>query len=231
MKRLIAIQQQLKAPKNRFNDFWKYKYRSCEDILEAVKPLLNEQKLVLILDDEVVCLWERSYSRTTDDSKKWKVESIDVQWWRFYIKATAKLYGEDWKLITQTSAYAREEEEKSWQDWSQISWSSSSYARKYCLAWMFLLDSNDWIDSDTTNKWESSEKKSESKKTESKEESTETKRFNKEQFDKLKTNTEYLKKFKSSEDLLQDIYKLWYAVSKEMKMKIADVRASVPDEK
>ena len=222
MKRLIEIQQKLKAPKSQYNDFWKYKYRSCEDILQAVKPLLAEQKLVLILEDEVVCVWERTYSRNTDDSKKWLKESIDETWWRYYIKATAKLYDDSWKLLAQTSAYAREEEEKKWQDWSQISWSSSSYARKYCLAWLFCLDSNDWIDSDATNKWQSDEKKSEAK-----EEQKETKRFNKEQLEKMKANTEYLKKFASSDALIQDIQKLWYSISKDMKMKIADVRASV----
>lgn len=222
MKRLIKIQQKLKAPKTQYNDFWKYKYRSCEDILQAVKPLLAEQKLVLTLEDEVVCIWERTYSRNTDDSKKWIKETVNEAWWRYYIKATAKLFDDSWKLIIQTSAFAREEEEKKWQDWSQISWSSSSYARKYCLAWMFLLDSNDWIDSDATNKWDWAEKKVEEKK-----ESKETKRFNKEQLENLKTNTDYLKKFEKSEDLLQDIYNLWYAVSKEMKMKIADVRADV----
>lgn len=222
MKRLIEIQQKLKAPKTQYNDFWKYKYRSCEDILQAVKPLLAEQKLVLTLEDEVVCIWERTYSRNTDDSKKWIKETVNEAWWRYYIKATAKLFDDSWKLIIQTSAFAREEEEKKWQDWSQISWSSSSYARKYCLAWMFLLDSNDWIDSDATNKWDWAEKKVEEKK-----ESKETKRFNKEQLENLKWNTEYLKKFDSSDALLTDIQKLWYSISKEMKLKIADVRASV----
>ena len=222
MKRLLEIQQKLKAPKSQYNDFWKYKYRSCEDILQAVKPLLAEQKLALIFEDEVVCVWERTYSRNTDDSKKWLKESIDETWWRYYIKATAKLYDDSWKLLTQTSALAREEEEKKWMDGSQITWTASSYARKYALNWLFAID--DWIDSDTTNKWD--EKKSE-KKSESKEEQKETKRFNKEQLENLKWNTEYLKKFESSEALLQDIYNRWYAVSKDMKMKIADVRASV----
>ncbi len=216
MKRLIEIQQKLKAPKSQYNSFWNYHYRSCEDILIAVKPLLAEQKLALTLEDEIVCVWDRTYQRHTDDSKKWKKEDISITWWRFYVKATARLRNENWVMIAETTAFAREEEEKSWQDWSQISWSSSSYARKYALNWMFLCD--DWIDSDTTNKW-NAEEKAETKK--------ETKRFNKEQLENLKTNTEYLKKFEKSEDLLQDIQKLWYSVSKEMKMKIADVRASV----
>lgn len=216
MKRLIEIQQKLKAPKSQFNSFWKYHYRSCEDILTAVKPLLAEQKLILTLEDEIVCIWDRTYQRHTDDSQKWKKEDVSITWWRFYVKAIARLRDENWTMIAETTAFAREEEEKSWQDWSQISGSSSSYARKYALNWMFLCD--DWIDSDTTNKWNADEK-SESKK--------ETKRFNKEQFESLKANTEYLKKFEKSDALLQDIQKLWYSISKEMKMKIADVRAGV----
>lgn len=221
MKRLLEIQKKLKAPKNQFNSFWKYKYRSCEDILQAVKPLLAEQKLVLILHDDVVVEWEREYSRETIKSDK-ESEKVFEKWCRFYIVATAQLFDEDWKLIAQTSALAREEEEKKWMDGSQITWTASSYARKYALNWLFAID--DWIDSDTTNKWEE-------KKSEKKEESKEAKRFNKEQLDNLKGNTEYLKKFESSEALLQDIYNRWYAVSKDMKLKIADVRASLPDEK
>lgn len=137
MKRLLEIQQELKAPKNQFNDFWKYKYRSCEDILTALKPLLKERNLVLLLDDDVVSQWNRNY-----------------------IQATAKLCDvETWKIIASTTAYAREEETKKWMDASQITWSSSSYARKYALNWLFMID--DWIDSDSTNKWETKEEKKE----------------------------------------------------------------------
>lgn len=226
MKRLIEIQQKLKAPKTQYNDFWHYKYRSCEDILQAVKPLLAEQKLVLILQDEVVCVWERTYSRNTDDSKKWIKETVNESWCRYYIKATAKLYDDKWTIIAQTSAFAREEEEKRWQDWSQISWSSSSYARKYCLAWMFLLDSNDWIDSDATNKWNADEKKTESK-SESKPASTQpTVRFNDPELEQLKANTDRVASFETSNALIEQI-STKYKISKEMKIKIADVRAEI----
>lgn len=137
MKRLLEIQANLKAPKNQFNDFWKYKYRSCEDILEALKPLLKEQWLVLFFED-----------------------SIEIHWDRFYVKSRAVLNdAETWKIVCYTEAYAREEDNKKWMDGSQITWSSSSYARKYALCWMFLID--DWIDSDTTNKWETKEEKKE----------------------------------------------------------------------
>lgn len=137
MKRLLEIQANLKAPKNQFNDFWKYKYRSCEDILEALKPLLKEQWLVLFFED-----------------------SIEIHWDRFYVKSRAVLNdAETWKIVCYTEAYAREEDNKKWMDGSQITWSSSSYARKYALCWMFLID--DWIDSDTTNKGETKEEKKE----------------------------------------------------------------------
>lgn len=209
MKRLIEIQQKLKAPKNQYNWFWKYKYRSCEDILQAVKPLLAEQKLVLILSDEVVCEWDREYSRTNNKNNQ-ESESVYAKWCRFYIRATAKLFDEDWRLIAQSFALAREEEEKKWMDGSQITWTASSYARKYALNWLFAID--DWIDSDTTNKWE-------------KEVKEEKKWFNKEELERLEKNTEYLSKFESSDDLIKDIEKLWFSISKEMKVKIADARS------
>lgn len=210
MKRLIEIQQKLKAPKNQYNWFWKYKYRSCEDILQAVKPLLAEQKLVLILSDEVVCEWDREYSRANNKNNQ-ESESMYAKWCRFYIRATAKLFDEDWKLIAQSCALAREEEEKKWMDGSQITWTASSYARKYALNGLFAID--DWIDSDTTNKWEQKEVKEEKK------------WFNKEELERLEKNTEYLSKFESSDDLIKDIEKLWFSISKEMKVKIADARA------
>lgn len=210
MKRLIEIQQKLKAPKNQYNWFWKYKYRSCEDILQAVKPLLAEQKLVLILSDEVVCEWDREYSRANNKNNQ-ESESMYAKWCRFYIRATAKLFDEDWKLIAQSCALAREEEEKKWMDGSQITWTASSYARKYALNGLFAID--DWIDSDTTNKWDQKEVKEEKK------------WFNKEELERLEKNTEYLSKFESSDDLIKDIEKLWFSISKEMKVKIADARA------
>jgi hypothetical protein len=134
-----------------------------------------------------------------------------AKWCRFYIRATAKLFDEDWKLIAQSCALAREEEEKKWMDGSQITWTASSYARKYALNGLFAID--DWIDSDTTNKWDQKEVKEEKK------------WFNKEELERLEKNTEYLSKFESSDDLIKDIEKLWFSISKEMKVKIADARA------
>ena len=117
--KLSEIQQALKAPKNQKNNFGGYKYRSCEDILEAVKPLLGANTLTL--SDEIV---------GTDG--------------RFYIKATATFEGD--KTIS-VDAYAREPEVKKGMDASQITGACSSYARKYALNGLFLID--DTRDADT----------------------------------------------------------------------------------
>ena len=122
--KLLKIQSELKAPKNQKNAFGGYNYRSCEDIFEAVKPLLKEEGLILRLTDELVNIGER-----------------------YYIKATAILT--DGTDTIENVAYAREEETKKGMDGSQITGASSSYARKYALNGLFLID--DVKDSDTTN--------------------------------------------------------------------------------
>lgn len=201
MKRLIEIQNKLKCLKNNYNDFGHYHYRSCEDIIEAVKPLLKEQDLALVIKDSLVQVWER-----------------------YYIEALVELYDSEWKMITYSTWYAREEETKKWMDWSQITGSSSSYARKYALAGLFLLDSNDWIDSDTTNKWE--EKKEEKKSSTITFNQNDLPWFNKEELEQLKSNEEWVKWFDNSDSLLSSI-STKYKISKEMKTKIADYRASL----
>jgi len=123
-KKLLKIQAELKAPKNQYNDFGKYSYRSCEDILEAVKPLLAEQELLLTITDELV--------------------SIDG--W-YYIKAVITLT--DGENLIEVSALARETEVRPKFDSAQLTGSASSYARKYALNGLFLID--DTKDSDTTN--------------------------------------------------------------------------------
>lgn len=127
--KLATIQKKLKCEKSQYNSFGKYKYRSCEDILKAVKPLLDETKTVLTLSDELVAIGER-----------------------YYVKATATLLdteeSKDVPFIS-TTAYAREEERKKGMDGSQITGTASSYARKYALGGLFDID--DGIDSDTTN--------------------------------------------------------------------------------
>lgn len=122
MKELMEIQKVLKAPKGQFNSFGKYKYRSCEDILEAVKPLCYENGCTLTLSDELVFMGSR-----------------------YYIKATATLKS---KNESETvTAYAREEEDKKGMDGSQITGTASSYARKYALNGLFCID--DTKDADT----------------------------------------------------------------------------------
>ena len=123
--KLLAVQDQLNVPKNHLNAFGKYNYRNCEDILLAVKPLLKEQGLVLTLSDELVVLGDR-----------------------YYVKATATISADDYNPIIVT-AYAREEEDKKGMDASQLTGSTSSYARKYALNGLFLIDDNK--DADTTN--------------------------------------------------------------------------------
>lgn len=125
MKELIAIQSELKAPKSQFNKFGGYKYRKAEDILEAVKPLLNKQKCTLTITDDIVMVGNR-----------------------IYVKATATIKNEKGECET-TTGWAREEETKKGMDGSQITGASSSYARKYALNGLFAIDDN--ADSDTTN--------------------------------------------------------------------------------
>lgn len=125
MKELIVIQSELKAPKSQFNKFGGYKYRKAEDILEAVKPLLNKQKCTLTITDDIVMVGNR-----------------------IYVKATATIKNEKGEFET-TTGWAREEETKKGMDGSQITGASSSYARKYALNGLFAIDDN--ADSDTTN--------------------------------------------------------------------------------
>lgn len=123
MKELLMIQQGLKAPKGQYNNFGKYKYRSCEDILEAVKPLLAEQACVLLLSDD-----------------------IDFIEGRHYVRATATIINSEGKSLS-VSASAREQDNKAGMDASQLTGSTSSYARKYALNGLFCID--DTKDADT----------------------------------------------------------------------------------
>lgn len=122
--KLLSVQAALKAPKGQFNAFGKYNYRSCEDILEAVKPLLYEHGLTLVIRDQVVAVGNR-----------------------IYVQATAMITNQDGQVTV--TAFAREEEDKKGMDGSQITGAASSYARKYALNGLFLID--DTKDSDGTN--------------------------------------------------------------------------------
>lgn len=123
---LNRIQQELAAPKGQFNDFSKYHYRSCEDILAAVKPLLN--RCVLLLNDEIVLVGDR-----------------------YYIKATATLSNGANQI--SATAYARESLDKRGMDESQITGSASSYARKYALNALLCIDDTKDADTKDNAKW------------------------------------------------------------------------------
>lgn len=125
MKELNAIQVALNVPKGQYNAFGKYKYRSCEDILKALKPLLQQQSCTLTISDDIVPVGSR-----------------------FYIKATATLTNERGETAT-TVAFAREEEAKKGMDASQVTGAASSYARKYALNGLFAID--DTKDADALN--------------------------------------------------------------------------------
>lgn len=121
-QRVGDIQHKLKAPKGQYNSFGKYNYRSCEDILEGVKPLLKEHNLALLIDDEIVQIGER-----------------------YYVKATAKIT--DGRECVSATAYAREPDTKKGMDESQITGATSSYARKHALNALLCID--DTKDADT----------------------------------------------------------------------------------
>ena len=121
---LRSIQCELKAPKGQYNSFGKYSYRSCEDILEAVKPLLDKYKATVYITDEVVSVGDR-----------------------IYVKATATFVDKDGKEVS-VSAFAREPVARKGMDEAQVTGATSSYARKYALNGLFLIDDNKDADTD-----------------------------------------------------------------------------------
>lgn len=125
-KKLLKVQRELKAPKTQYNSFGKYKYRNAEDILEAVKPIAHAEGCIVLCSDDVEIIGEH-----------------------YYVKATAMLIDADGDGKVCATAFAREEDEKKGMDASQITGSTSSYARKYALNGLFAIDDN--ADSDTTN--------------------------------------------------------------------------------
>ena len=124
--KLMNVQSELNAPKNLYNSFGKYSYRSAESIMESVKPLLLKHKAALIVNDDIVF-----------------VEG------RHYIKATARFIDVETGETVESSALAREEENKKGMDASQLTGATSSYARKYALGGLLCLDDNK--DADATN--------------------------------------------------------------------------------
>lgn len=121
--KLLSIQNELKAPKNQYNKFGKYNYRSCEDILEAIKPLCLKYGAVLLVDDYVEQVGER-----------------------FYIKAKASLIDIETEQEIYACAYARESENKKGMDSAQVTGATSSYARKYALNGLFCIDDTKDVD-------------------------------------------------------------------------------------
>lgn len=121
--KLLSIQNELKAPKNQYNKFGKYNYRSCEDILEAIKPLCLKYGAVVLIDDYVAQVGER-----------------------FYVKAKASLIDIDTQEEVYACAYARESEYKKGMDSAQVTGATSSYARKYALNGLFCIDDTKDVD-------------------------------------------------------------------------------------
>ena len=121
-EKLTKVQDELKAPKNQYNSFGKYRYRSCEDILEALKPILAKHGLFLMISDTLEQIGDR-----------------------YYIRATCTV--SDGEMHITNCAFAREEESKKGMDGAQVTGTSSSYARKYALNGLFLID--DTKDPDT----------------------------------------------------------------------------------
>lgn len=122
--KLLAIQAELKAPKGQYNSFGKYNYRSCEDILEAVKPLCKAHNALVMISDVLECINGR-----------------------FYVKAEATFVDTETSENVYVSAYAREADGKKGMDESQVTGTASSYARKYALNGLFCID--DAKDADT----------------------------------------------------------------------------------
>lgn len=135
-EKLMIIQSELKVPKGQKNSFGGYKYRSCEDILESVKPLLKENKMILTINDDVIVLGDR-----------------------FYVKATATITDiEKENEFISNSAFARESLTKKGMDDSQITGTASSYARKYALNGLLAIDDTKDADTDEYSKQEKSKK-------------------------------------------------------------------------
>lgn len=145
--KLIKIQEELKAPKSNYNTFGKFNYRSCEDILESVKPLCAKHGCALILTDEI--------------------EQVGN---RHYVKATAELFDQESEDKVYATAFAREAENKKGMDEAQVTGTTSSYARKYALNGLFCIDDTKDPDTDeNTRQRQEADKKNDPKKARNKE--------------------------------------------------------------
>ena len=138
--KLLAIQTELKAPKGQYNKFGNFHYRSAEDIIEAVKPICKKYDTVLLLGDEIELIGDR-----------------------YYVKATAILTDLESGASVQTQAYAREEQSRSGMSADQLTGACSSYARKYCLNGLLMIDDSKDSDTDENHEIVSEAKKNETK--------------------------------------------------------------------
>ena len=125
LEKLLQVQQDLRAPKNQYNSFGDYKYRSCEDILQAARPLCNASGLILTLRDSVETIKDR-----------------------YYVKSEVTVTDVDSEAAFSTSAYARETDTRPKMDAAQLTGAASSYARKYALCALFAIDDTRDADSD-----------------------------------------------------------------------------------
>lgn len=197
-EKINKIQVELKAPKSQRNNFGNYNFRNCEDILEALKPLLLREKMIIQLSDELVQIGDR-----------------------FYIKATATLIDIESGEKHSTTSFAREELTKKGMDGSQITGASSSYARKYALNGLLAID--DTKDSDTTN---TGNHNSESSKQQAKPKKTLTKEEKKARF--IKYINEHYTDFKMKidkfklENSVKNIEELTYEKLEELATSIKD---------
>lgn len=154
-EKLMRIQTEIKAPKNLYNSFGKYKYRNAEGICEAVKPYLAKEKCSLTLEDEIVQVG--TFAKKREDENGNIITELGN---RVYVKATATLRDVETDESISVSAFARESAEKKGMDDSQITGTASSYARKYALNGLFLLDDTKDADTDEyANQTNASKKK------------------------------------------------------------------------
>ena len=140
-KKLIEVQNKLKVPKSQYNNFGKYNYRNAEDILEAVKPILENAGATIFIKDSIELIGDR-----------------------FYVKATVSFVDIESGSIIETSALARESEEKKGMDSAQVTGATSSYARKYALNGLLLIDDTKDNDHDSMHQTDNKEPKKEENK-------------------------------------------------------------------
>ena len=204
-QKLMAVQAELKAPKGQRNSFGNYNYRSCEDIMEAVKPLLQKHEAALVVGD-----------------------TIELIGTRFYVKATAKFIDVADGTEIENIAYAREEDSKKGMDAAQVTGAASSYARKYCLNGLFDIDDTKDADTDEYQKQQSKGSEKPAQKPAEKAESKYVKIENNETY--VLTRAGYKKPSELNLSTLQQMYsnKLYQEAQFVIQLAINDKEAEQP---